>query len=381
MSSPNPTPGALNRPLSWFFFLLLFAVSASAAESETEEDLRLPSVWVTSFEPRVWAGYKDNVLLAHQNPVDSALLGGALDATFYRLPIDGWEYLFLASGEYVRYLNASQVDQEAMGILQAQVKKAFGQGWKAGLSAEYIYFNQVFDASAFEETLQAIQLEGHGLTLRPSLSRQLSKASRLELELPANRQFFIRYIDDYWEVGPKLNFIHEYGRQADITVSYQFRDRIHDKRHARDGSGLFELGRGLEFYQHEILGTWRQYWDASRHWRTVTKLSFERNEDNGGGYYNYFRPQLGEQLRYEARSWAVRAEARVSYYQYDRQTIADPESPVRHKSFLRVGLHGEKALTKSMKVFAEYELERAISNLSTDTYTANTFSAGLNWEF
>ncbi|MFO1501413.1 MAG: hypothetical protein U1G07_23995 [Verrucomicrobiota bacterium] len=353
----------------------------SAENPDLPEELRLPSPWVKTIDARVWSGYADNVLLGNQKSVESPLLAAGLDLTFYRVPLNGWEFVFVSSGEYIRYLTAAEVHQEATAIVQGQVKKSFGQGWQTGLSADYIYFNQVFDASTFEDELQAIPVEAHGVTITPFLGRQIGTDTRLELSLPVTRQFFREFIDDYWEVGPKLTLTRDLGQGGDLALSYQFLDRIHDTRQIRDADGRIESGRILSFYEHELAASWRKYWDGERHWRTSSRLMLRRNEDNGGGFYDYWRPQFTQQIRYQAPSWEVRAEGRVAYYHYDRERIAGLDSPHREKTYLTVSLRGEKSVFKSVKLFAQYEYERALSNLHIDTYEANTYSAGIDCEF
>jgi hypothetical protein len=209
----------------------------------------------------------------------------------------------------------------------------------------------------------------------------LSRHSRLELELPGTRQFFNEFIDDYWEAGPKTTLTRTLGTRGDLAASYQFSQRWHDSREAREPDGELQLGTRLHFYQHEVVFHWRQHWDSAKRWRTTTKLSLQRNEDNGGGYYDYLRPQFNQQVRYRAEKWEVRADARLSYYHYDHQRTDGPESPRREKIYLRLGLRGERALTKTLKLFAQYDYERAVSNLDIDEYTVNTVFAGLDWEF
>ena len=348
--------------------------------TETDQ-LKLPSPWVKIFDTHLWAGYKDNVLLASRNVEESPFIAGGFDVTLFRVPENGWEYLVLGSGEYIRYLKAEDVDQEATAILQAQVHKTFGKGWKLGLAGEYIYFNQVLDATTLPEERTSVQVEGHGLTVRPSLSKAIGTKYRVELEFPAARQMFVSLIDDYWEVGPKVTFGRALPNKSDLAISYQVVERLHDTREARDWTGVLEPGHGLKFLQQEIAGTWRWHFDAERRWRSTMRVSLQRNDDNGGGYYDYTRPQLSEQIRYQRPTWELRAEARVAYYHYDSQRIADVNSAVREKTYIRASLRGEKAITKSLKLFGQYEYERALSNLDFDAYNANTFAAGIDWEF
>ena len=384
MGSRNRTfrPARYLLGCSILLFILTILPAWGAAESlDLDQDLQLPSAWVKTFDTRLWSGYKDNVLLGAQNPVDSSFLAGGLDMTFFRLPIDNWEYLFLSSLEYLHYFSAPEVDQEVIALAQAQAKRTFGEHWKAGLSAEYVYFNQVFDASTTEDDLFAVQVEGHGFTLRPGLTRDLPRNFRLDLELPATRQLFAEFIDDHWEFGPKLVFGHETPRKRALSLGYQFSNRIHDSREARDDEGVLRAGRGLQFHQHEISAVWRQFWGAERRWRTVSKASVQRNEDNGGGYYNFWRPQFSQQIRYQAPAWEVRAETRLSYYRYDQQHVDELDSAIREKAYLRTSIRAEKLLVKTWKLFAQYEHERAISNLDLDEYQVNMVSGGMSYEF
>jgi hypothetical protein len=376
-------PRALRNVLGLTVFQLQLVAGPDSTVLESPIELeKPPSSWIRSYELRGWSGYKDNILLGNRFTIDSAIVGVGADFTAFRLPINGWEYSFITSADYTRYVDApSAVDQEAIVIMQAQAKRSFGDGWTSGLAAEYTYFDQVFDSSAFEDVLVPLPIQGHSFTLRPSLTRALSKESRLELEFAGNRQIFDQFIDDFWDAGPKLSWIKQFGRTAEIGLSYQFNARFHDTREARTSTGLSESGQTLNFYMHDLAFAWRQYWDQARHWRTTTKLSMERNDDNGGGYYQFWRPQFSEQLRFQARGWEFRGEARLSYYDYDHQRVGGPASDLRAKAYLRLGVRAEKSITKSLKLFGQYEYEQALSNLAFDRYRVNTVTGGVDWEF
>jgi hypothetical protein len=382
MLSPSPNRLAPRGVLCLLILQQLCATFCKGAEEAAPlADIPLPSNWIKSLEVRASSGYKDNVLLANQNVEASPFLAGGLDLTFIRLPESGWDGMLTVSGDYTHYLTATNVDQEATAVVEGQVKKSFESGWRVGLTADYLYFNQVFDNSVVSTQLVALPVVGNSFTLRPSVAKPFGDKYRLELEFPATRQIFDQFIDNYWEFGPRLTFGRELPNGCDLAAVYQFTDRLHDTRPARDASGNVENGHGLQFHQSELSFVWRQFWDDNHRWRTITKLGLERNDDNGGGYYDFWRPLASAQMRYRAKTWEVRSEARIAYYHWDSQRIAEPESPIRHKTYVRMNFRGEKNLTRSLKLFAEYEYERAISNLDIDQYTVNTISAGLNWEF
>ncbi len=367
----------------WCFLLsaVLVLRPVSGVETSLEAGEDLPVRWIRTVETRAFSGYKDNVLLGSRNQVASGFVGGGVDLTLFRLPERGWEYTLFSSGEYLRYLDAVEVSHETTALVHAQAAKDLSNSWKLSLAAEYVYFDQVLDASTFEEQILSLQIEGHAFTLKPTLTKGLGQGFKLDMELPATRQFFGGFVDDYWEFGPKFNLTRAIGRSSDVSLSYQFSQRLHDTREPRDSKGNVESRQSLVYFQHEVAATWRQYWDDQKRWRTITKLTLQRNEDNGGGYYAYWRPQFSEQLRFQIEKWEVRADARVFQYWYDNQRVGDIRSARREKTFVRVGLRGEKALTRTFKIFAQYEYERAFSNLSLDAYSVNSISGGVEWEF
>jgi hypothetical protein len=369
------------------FGLCLAATLSAPCRGRAEDDaesllgLGKSSRWDNTFDLKTWSGYKDNVLFGHERRLESPFIAGGIDTLFWRQPGNGWEFLILGSGEYLRYLPGATVEKEATGLFQAQAKKSFGDGWKAGLSSEYIYFNQVFDNSQFDNTFHALPVEGHTLTLRPSLRREMAGGFFAELEPSLARQFFREVVDEEWQGAMKISLGRSYGRNSELSAGYLFSDRQFDTRQPRDAGQQFVAGKSLEFFQNEIFGQWRQTWDAGRHWRTATKWSFQRNNDNGSGYYDYYRPRFSQQIRYTAKTWQIRAEAKLTWYLYDIQPIGAADSPLRHKTLLQAGLRAEKTLFKSVKVFGEYEHEHAISNLAIDDYRANTLFGGFGWEF
>jgi hypothetical protein len=370
----RPIYTLLRFGLSCFVFLV-FGISSYAEALDSG-----PSNWNNSYNVRSWFGYKDNVLLGERSTVDSAFVAGGLDALFWRMPINGWEYLIFGTGDYIRYLPGKEVDKEVTAIAQAQIKKRFDNGWRGGAAFEYIYFDQVFDNSTFERDLDSIQVQAQAMTLRPSVRKEIQK-NWFELEVPISRQEFKEIIDDYWEGGPKLTFGRTYGRKSEFSLGYELNNRFHDTREIRDSGGSLVPGTRLEFLQHEISAALRHHWDDARHWRTVTRINLERTDDNGSGYYDYWRPQLSQQVRYQEKRWQIQSEARISYYHYDFQPVSEVDSSARRKTNLLLSLRGERNVLKSLKLFAEYEHERSISNLNFDGYKVNTIIAGVDWEF
>jgi hypothetical protein len=105
----------------------------------------------------------------------------------------------------------------------------------------------------------------------------------VEIEGFLTRQEFKSVVDDEWQFGPKLSIGRTYGNHSEISFGYQLTDRQFDTREPRTASGDLVLGKSLEFFQHELFAVWRHHWDQQRRWRTVTRLSLQRNDDNEAG--------------------------------------------------------------------------------------------------
>lgn len=358
-----------------------FAAEVAASAEMDEVDLTLPSLWDHSFNVRTSAGYKDNVLLSANLPVDSPFLAGGFDAMSFRLPEDGWDCLIFASGDYTHYTRSEDVDDETSLLTQAQVKKELAGGWKPGFSAEYLYFDQVFDNSVFDFETTAIKIRGHTFTGRPSVHRDFLKSAFFDLEFPVSRQLFEDSTDDEWQAGPGLTLGHRYGTNSEVTAGFRFLNRNFDTRDQRDAEGNDLPGESLEFLQSEYSIGHKHHWDARRRWRTTTRLSLMRTDDNGPGFYDYWRPRAALQLRYQTERWQVRFDARFSHYDYDLQLADPPSTDTRYKDLVESGVRIERSIVGKLKIFAEYTYERSFANVQLDTYTANTAFGGLDWEF
>src|SRR5207302_761991 len=139
-------------------------------------------------------------------------------------------------------------------------------------------------------------------------------------------------------------------------------------------------GTRLRFQQHVAEFDWHQLWGQSSPWSSDAKLGLELSQDNGSGYFDFWRYRASHDLKYHGIGWSVSTQFSVSYYDFPVQTIS-PSGPLRQKLHFNVGARVEKTLFKSLKFFASYLYDVSASNLSVDEYAANTGSAGLEWGF
>ena len=109
------------------------------------------SPWDFSGTLRAGAGYKDNILLDKVASESSPFLLSGAELFLIRAPVDNWEFKTILSADDRRYTENQTVDKEQLFFALAEGKRRFLDLWNAGLSAEYFYNDQVFDASVSEQ--------------------------------------------------------------------------------------------------------------------------------------------------------------------------------------------------------------------------------------
>jgi hypothetical protein len=363
-----------------FQFVLLILLFTSFPRSVAEEP-EAPRHWEQTFNLRTWSGYKDNVLLGNQQTVESPFLAGGADYFLWRMPSNGWDYTLFLTADYIRYLNDEHVDDETTVLAHSRLQKEWNEKWKSTAIVEYLFFDQVFDNSTFDQEIGSVQIQGQSLQFKPGVERRWNQAWRTGLELTANRQEFRALIDDYWELGPRVSVAREYGNRSELSFWYEWGRRIHDSRFARNRSGLALAGEDLEFDRQELNVQLKHHWDKQRRWRTSTRIGLERNTDNSSGYYDFWKPALSQQIRFQAETWQWQAGIRLSYYDYDVQPVEAGATETRERLTWLASIRFEKTIWRDFKAFAEFEHENATSNLALDEYRVNTVFAGFDWEF
>jgi hypothetical protein len=367
------------RRSSTLFLAGLMAV-ATRAEEELEEELKL-SFWDKSINLRGGFGYKDNVLLSTVNREGSAFWLSAVDFAVLRASLDGGpQVTFFASGEDRRYFSSSALDKEQLLLAQARVTQDVSYDWAFGGLVQYLYADQVFDASATEQLFETLPVKSHNLQIAPIIKRSLPWNSELELRLSAERQFFNEPLDDYWEAGPELTWTRNYGNRSSASLSYTYDHRMYDTRLPLSLERE-PIGEGnLQLSQHEFEFALNHSWDKERHWRTRVKALVEFNDDNGAGFYDYTRYRLSGRIGYWGSDWHATLEGRLLHYDYERQPIFNGTA-VRQVWEYVAAFHIEKTIWKKLKVFADNEFETVRSNYAFEEYKVNTVLAGVDWEF
>jgi hypothetical protein len=338
------------------------------------------------FTLRGGGGYKDNVFLAHTQPQASAFVSGGGDVMLLRLSPDGPQFNFFASADVSHFLSTTPSFNESTVFAQARLEQSFSPALSGSLAAEYFYQHQFLDVSFLDAAAtgtnsQTAAVRGHTLTLRPGARLALPRQFWLALEAPATRQYYEPPLDDYWNAGFKLTLGRDYGHNSQLSLSYGPGWRCYETDPALTASGAPIPGTHRQLFQQDALLTWRHYWDESKHWRTTTKLGGRVNEENAGGFSDYLQYAASAQILYAAKPWEVSAESRVRRYDYRTQTVSATDLSTRRRTEWIVTARLERALTKHLKLATSYEHEQTLSNDPSETYTVNTLSGSLEWEF
>jgi len=198
--------------------LLAFLPSALVAD-ELSDDLKL-SYWDKTINFRGAAGYKDNVLLSNIKREGSAFWLTGADFSLFRAPLDGGPSVTIfASAEDRRYFSAPDLDNEDVVLSQAKIMQEVGGDWSVGGLVQYLYADQVYDASATEQLFTALPVISHNFEVAPIVTRTLPWNSELELKVSGERQLFDEPLDSYWEFGPQLTYTKKYGNRSSVSLS------------------------------------------------------------------------------------------------------------------------------------------------------------------
>jgi hypothetical protein len=342
------------------------------------------SLWDETVSIRNGIGYKDNILLDESNPKKSPFFVNGLDATVFRLPIGFWTYYLSVSGDDIRYWKDVGVGSEDLWLVAGKAKYDSGNGWQEGVTVSYAYEAEVLDLLTGEGItgMTPAKVNGNTITLLPYVRRDLFSSNYwAQLGAEGTRQFLTSPGFSYWCVGPKFTLGMNYGHRSEISASYALYDQPFNGEPDIDLDGNDIPGTDLVYFKQKAEAYWRHNWDKDRLWSNTTKGGYEWVHDNGSGYFNYRRYFASEQLDYDGSGWTITALATFEYYLYPDQTVNDTPGTELYQTGLTFDLHVERKIVRWLKLFADYQYEKAFSNESTEHYRDNTVKGGVSWEF
>jgi hypothetical protein len=344
-----------------------------------EETFKKP-IWTTFVSLQTGGGFNDNIAISPLRSESSPVFRNLLDLTLLRLPDDGGKFFVFSSWDDIRYVSGEDVDKEQTGIVLAQYKRETESGWDYTAAGQYIYQNLVLDLSSTLAIPQILKVEGNTFVGTTTFRRFMIGRWWTELELELSRQDFLAPLDDYWEVGPRVEIAKWWGKN-EFALSYELQHRAYDNRGEPETDGFERPGAGLEFLQHEIEWRWVQNWDAARTWRTTTRVRRDLTKDNGAGFYSSRRWRVTEQIRYRKGAWDLGLEFGWSTFFFPGQVAAVGADERRKRNDILVNLRAVRSWNNRWKTYLEYDYELSSSNQADTSYRVNFVQAGVIFEY
>ncbi len=358
-------------------------MATPGARGQSEDlfkELNIP-IWTESADLRGLMGYKDNVLLTYTNARASAFWVSGADLVVFRLPINDWQFSFVASGTDTRYFNGQNVNSEQTAVAAAKITRLYADGWSSGLGANYAYVNQVMDLTAASTNLTPITKVLGNTFGADWFARKDFQSWWAQLDVDCARQLLAAPLDNYWQFGPKLTLVRKYGAGSDLALSGQWNYLMYDTT-----PDVTPLGQEIPNTRERVRSpsaelAWHHTWDASNHWHSLAAIAYQSDQDNSSGYFNFSYYGLNTKLEYHDSGWKLSAELRGGYYDYPIQPVSPADFSKRQRLFFAAGLHAERKLSKHLKLFADYNYENSQSDDYIERYRVNIAGAGLEWGF
>jgi hypothetical protein len=327
-------------------------------------------------------GYKDNVLLSAFNPRGSAFVIDGVDLAVMRLPLDGWQVVGVVVGDDIRYWRNVGTNSEDSLISSLRVQRELADGWRVALEGRGLDEKQVLDISTREAAPATALVQGYGITATPSVRKDFKDGLWVQVELPVTRWSLAAPLDDYWELGPLVTVGCNFGQYSDLSASYGASYQPHDNWVALDQYGR-PLPQLLEIFQERTELAWHQYWDPKRRFRSSTRLIFADDEDNGGGYFNYYEYQIVQDVLWQTANWQIKASVQQVYELYPVEGVGVLNGQHLERNLTDISFEAQRRLFKHFKGFGKFEYQRGHSNYAAGAgdYTTRTYSCGLRWEF
>lgn len=349
--------------------------------AEPEPDLTpLMPLWNPFYSVMAGAGYKDNLLLASKNREGSSFTAVGGDFTLWKRPAeDGHELQLGISANDRRYLANRSMDHENAFLGHARYIGSLSDRWQWVVDLDAAYFDQVLDLTVLETQINRQRLRQFSLGGGPGLRYRVGSKSWFEITPILSRTWLDGQFDSYDELGGQLSFLQGYGNRSEWRLEFAGRERRYDTRRQATLQGVAIPGTHLNYRRHDIQLVDRHYFDPARRWLLETRLKGLVSDDNGPGYFDYWRIGFAERLQIRLTRWDFKAEIGYNFYNFPQQHVTPTIQ--RTRGDLSGQFRVERSLRRGWKLFAEFDHDRSMAADPLETFSANTVWAGALWEF
>lgn len=359
----------------------------AALPPELREELQaiLGPAWVWGATVRLAAEWRDNVLLSPVSSTARALGRAQLESYLWRRPAGAWEWLGFLNGDVARLMERLPElagEQEWFGHLEGRWTPR--PGWKAVLTAQAYFQDQVLDLSATETERFVARMRVTGGRAGADLTVPLRGAWALVAGGRAHRSDYVEFAEDFTEGegSAALRWRVQRGeeRSLETTLGWTERRRTHPDRNQYTAGGRPLPGTRLRFRIEEARLETKVVRGA---WSGGVVLTTLLNRDLGSGYFDYAERGVRLTLERATPRWRVTAEAGGARSRYNVQTVGigfDP--PLRRRDYRELRLRVERVLNPRWTLFADAAAERSRENEAGGTYRARMLALGVArvWE-
>lgn len=331
----------------------------------------------TAFSRLGW-GHSDNVLLATVNPQSGDYLRTDVELFLAKLPDENGEFFSFLTGTDIRYSDVEDADKEQLWLFNSQWKRYLSDQLTGGLSAQYVYFDQILDFSLTErqETRQRIQYHGYGVG--GDLEFTTLKANEFTFGLLALREEYAAVLGNDWLGRVDLKWKRPLWKAAEIAFELRGEHRDHEDRGQRDAFGRPVAGDNLEVNKSSAVLDIAQDWGKSGNMQTALEFRFLENRDNGVGYYDYDQWSVDLTVDGEWKGLEISLALGVDKSEFLIQRAERFTEIPRKKTDYWMEFLVRKQLMKRISLYLILECEDSQSNVVEDEY--NAFSGSLGFQ-
>jgi hypothetical protein len=318
-------------------------------------------------------------MLSAIEPDASGLARVHLDVLAWRMPENGFDWVNVLDATTLRFFSA-ETENATLLIARSEPRWEWREGGRILVGAQYVYQDEVIDASSLDYGLGTTPATLHSFSIDPAIQWKPGSGWELRIRGGAKYDDFQPPLDDYREWRGDLGVTRDFGSKGALTLTAVQLWRDYVERNQATAGGRPIPGTSLSVTQRSLDLRHLVKGGESWKWDVTARVGWLDNRDNGSGWYDYDRTSLALSGALERGRWRVEADVGWRHYDYRVQTsgFGEFEAPTKRDNltaFMRV----ERLLSDSLLVFVEGDMEDSTSNDPFIVYDDLTLVLGLRW--